>query len=193
MEPSEPTLKKFCPTCGQKLAIPTRDLSLVVQCPRCATQLSVGEFVGVNSTLPVVVSARPAPQLAEQPPPTTSSESAAVQLAESPADALRSAGASVVAGAASTVSLGVRVDTRLDEALHGHRGKMLLGGALLGALLVSRSKSRAILASSARRNNLRRCVVHRVRRNARPVRRRRGTLPRRHALGTNPDRARSDA
>lgn len=63
------TVKKFCPVCGQKLAMSTTDLAQMVQCPRCQTSHRVGLFVAVNHTLEAVAVPREVSAAAAAPLP----------------------------------------------------------------------------------------------------------------------------
>jgi len=57
MNEALPVAKMFCPSCGQRLSVPTRDLSLLYECPRCHDVRAASELVSKRNTVPAVPAA----------------------------------------------------------------------------------------------------------------------------------------
>src|ERR1035441_4570616 len=47
----------FCPACGQRLSVPTKDLSVLYECPRCHDVRAASDLVSKRQTVPAVPAA----------------------------------------------------------------------------------------------------------------------------------------
>jgi hypothetical protein len=86
------TVKIFCPSCGQKLSVPTTDLDSRTECPRCHVVRRAADLVPAGKTVPVIIEYDRYPTVIEATP---FGRQAAQPTADVVPDTERMAGAAV--------------------------------------------------------------------------------------------------